>query len=578
VLDRAEQQLARCPNPPSRRNLRLNRIELALKRRDAGQAEVLLRALEEDRSGQSTHLAAWQARAWGELHLLRGDGTQAADFFAFAYQLAESAQLKDCAYLAKLGRARALARQTDHEATLEAYLAAEHAADALVRWAPFGEGQQLTALQTQESSRELVTHLLARKDAARARQAAVRAARRVGLASYHASRLASVGNALRAQWDRAVADYRTRREELQRAARDDWKLSREGLEAQRQSRALQEQELENTLAAAYALLSDESSSESALEPTDDDARLLLAPSSDAWWAFLWRRSVLSVHLVHGSPPSVGLVPRAELRRELERGLSVALEQFERDGFLEAPLLRVAVPPELATLDVHALPLAGRTLIDHIPVAYDSGPHSDAGRRKRVEPPTGQLLLGDPNSDLPWAAAETRRLAKLFPGAKVLLGSQIEFNAVLQHLPNVHLLHFAGHTSSGGLDGMDGALHLDAKTRISLGDVLALAHVPEFVVLSSCASSVSPDVGGGLSIGHAFLTAGARAVVGSSRTISDALAQTFMRELYERLLGDGEGARLPDDIHTWAEGIRAAGRAVRRSDGTADWASIRLLLP
>jgi hypothetical protein len=288
--------------------------------------------------------------------------------------------------------------------------------------------------------------------------------------------------------------------------------------------------------------------------------------------------VLSVALVHGSPPSVGLVPRAEQRRELERGLSAALERFESDGLLEAPLLRVSVPPELATLDVHALPIAGRTLIDRIPIAYDSGPRSDAGRRKRVEPAIGQLLLGDPNSDLPWAAAETRRLAELLPGAKVLLGPQTAFSAVFQHLPRVHLLHFAGHASSGGLDGLGGALHLGAKDRISLGDVLALAHVPEFVVLSSCASSVSPDVGGGLSIGHAFLAAGARAVVGSSRTISDALAQTFMRELYERLLGDGKAADLPKDIHTWAEGIRAAGQAVRRSDGTADWASIRLLLP
>jgi hypothetical protein len=125
--------------------------------------------------------------------------------------------------------------------------------------------------------------------------------------------------------------------------------------------------------------------------------------------------------------------------------------------------------------------------------------------------------------------------------------------------------------------LDGALELSHGQRLSAADVLACERVPEFVVLSACTSSVSPEPGGGFSIGQAFLAAGSRAVIGASRAISDQLAGRFADALYERLLTAGSPPELPRDVHAWAAAVRAAALEQARADPEADWASIRLLL-
>jgi CHAT domain-containing protein len=189
-----------------------------------------------------------------------------------------------------------------------------------------------------------------------------------------------------------------------------------------------------------------------------------------------------------------------------------------------------------------------------------------------------LLLGDPNSDLPRANAEAQRVARRLLNARVLLEAHSTLEALVKELPNARLLHFAGHARSGGVDGLDGALELSHGQRFSVGDVLSSERVPEFVVLSACTSSVSPEPGGGLSIGQAFLLAGSRAVVGASRAISDRLAGRFADALYDRLLASGSATTsLPRDAATWAAAVQAAALEQARADPQADWASIRLLL-
>jgi hypothetical protein len=565
ALDRAEHLSERCPDPLARRNQALNRVELALRRGDAADAEARLQALETDTSGRSTRLAAWQALYSGRLHLLRKDGSrQALAAFEQANQLAESIELKDCAYLARLGRARALLQRNDASA-MAAYYQAEDAADALVRWAPFGQGQQLTALETQESSRELLSLLLGRNQIADAYALAVRMARRVWASNFRANRIAALSGAQRERWERAGAEYSTRRRALERAASDDWKLSAEAVSETRLSRALELQRVENALAEAYALLSHQVDDPPA---KTDDPQLTLASGHDGWWAFLARGDALEVSLVATSSD----------RQDVERGLVAALEGFEAAGLLAAEILRVTLPPELAALDVHALELGGRPVAERLPVAYSFDPGRSSERRAADHRPWSALVLGDPNDDLPSAGSEAKRLSSRLSASRALFGAEVTFEAVSAHLPNAMLLHFAGHANSGGLDGLDGALRLTAGERLSLGDVFSLRRVPEFVVLSACTSSVSPGAGGGLSIGQAFVAAGSRAVVGASRPVSDGLAQRFTQALYDELFGSDTRAALPRDGHAWASAVRAAGMKVKRDDPAADWASMRLLLP
>ncbi len=559
ALDRVERLQSRCPDPLSRRNQALNRVELALLRGELADAAQRLGALEDDATGRSTRLAAWQALYSGRLSLARKESSRALAAFEQAAALAESAQRLDCSYLANLGRARSLAERGDPD-TAAAYLEAEDAVDALVRAAPFGQGQQLTALQAQESARELLSLLVEQKRVADAYALTVRAARRAWAANFRGGRISALRGPQKARWDRAVAEYLTRRQALERAAQDDWKLSSEGLTQTRLSRALENQRLENALAEAYSLLADEPVEE--LSRPGQDAELTLARGSDGWFAFLRRGDD---------------TPRVERLQNVARDLGVALERFEREKLLDAPLLRVVVPPELSALDVHALEVGGQPLIARVPVAYSFEP----GRAKPPAPDARSgpaLVLGDPNQDLPWALAEARRLSQRLAGAVSLFGERVSRGSVESYLPSATLLHFAGHASSGGIDGLDGSLHLAGGQRLSLGDVFALRGVPEFVVLSACTSSVSHGSGTGLGIGQAFVAAGSRAVVGASRNVSDRLARDFTQRFYDALLGASSRAVLPRDHYAWASAFRVASMKVMSEDPGADWASLRLLVP
>jgi hypothetical protein len=567
ALAQAEGSYERCPDPLSRRNQRLNRVKLALLRGDAETAEAVLKALEGDATGRSTRLAAWQALYQGELFLLRSEAQKAVGAFEQAAALAAGIQVEDCMYLARLGRARALSEQGD-AAALTAYLEAEEAADALVNAAPFGQGQQLTALEVQQSSRELLSLLLRRGELRSAYTLALRASERMWASNFRTNRIAAASGPLRARWERAVSEYQRLRAELERAARDDWKLSSEGLRAIRLSRALQTQQLESALANAHALFSPDEAVTATAAP--DEAHLLLAAGKEGFWAFAARGDTLEAVLAApASTPSAG---RA-------RAIALALEQFQQKALFDAPLLSVSLPPELLTLDLHALPVAGRALIEHVPVAYTFGPGASRERGPAEARPVTALVLGDPNLDLPWAGSEARQVAGRFSSSIALIGADVTFEAASRHLPGARLLHFAGHASSGGLDGVDGALRLNAGQRWSLGDVFSMPRVPEFVVLSACTSSVSPERGGGLSIGQAFVAAGSRAVLGASRAISDSLARRFVHSLYDALFASAPGAAAPPgDVRAWAAAARTASLNLKRSDPGADWASMRLLLP
>ena len=265
------------------------------------------------------------------------------------------------------------------------------------------------------------------------------------------------------------------------------------------------------------------------------------------------------------------------KQALEVFRDLRSERFERDGLLAAPLLRVNLPPELQALDVHALRVDGRALVEWVPVGYAFEPGAASDSSPRDTGTKAALAFGDPNADLPRANAEARRVAHRLANARLLLGDQVTFEAVVNGLANARSLHFAGHARSGGIDGLDGALGLGQGQRLSVADVLACERVPEFVVLSACTSSVSPEPGGGLSIGQAFLVAGSRVVVGASRAISDHLAGRFADALYDRLLSAGSSRELPRDVHAWAAAARAAALEQELADPKADWASIRLLL-
>jgi CHAT domain-containing protein len=140
------------------------------------------------------------------------------------------------------------------------------------------------------------------------------------------------------------------------------------------------------------------------------------------------------------------------------------------------------------------------------------------------------------------------------------------------LGSASLLHYAGHASYGGPDGMDSALSLAGGQRLTPADILALPRTPPMVTLFGCdtgreSASGAFDV---LGLSTAFLVAGSRAVVATSRVIDDALARQVAGEFYRRLIEAPSSD--PSAV------LRSAVLSVRDRAPTSDWTAFRVLVP
>jgi len=136
-----------------------------------------------------------------------------------------------------------------------------------------------------------------------------------------------------------------------------------------------------------------------------------------------------------------------------------------------------------------------------------------------------VVVGNPTSDLPHAQAEALQVAKHLKIAP-FLGARAQ-RSVFERLSDVRLLHLAAHTSvetqGASIELADGKLYAHEILERGLG--------PQTVVLSSCASAISSDGEGLMSLSGSFLAAGSRQVVASLRSIKDAGSAEFMQHFY-----------------------------------------------
>jgi cellulose synthase operon protein C len=244
----------------------------------------------------------------------------------------------------------------------------------------------------------------------------------------------------------------------------------------------------------------------------------------------------------------------------------------------ATRLRVLPYGALEGLDFHALLFEGEPLVAHAPVAY--GVDLPARPSMPADPAaTSALVVADPRGDLPAARAEAQRIAGMLRergGLEplVLQGREATHRAVRDaiELRQTSLLHYAGHGVFEGRDGWESGFPLAAGGWLSVGDVLVLRRAPDLVLLSGCETARAPSgsSAAGLGLAQAFIVAGSRAVVASSRPVDDTLAERLMTALH-RALGANAGIDL-------AASLREAELAVRRESPGADWAAFRVLVP
>lgn len=202
------------------------------------------------------------------------------------------------------------------------------------------------------------------------------------------------------------------------------------------------------------------------------------------------------------------------------------------------------------------------------------------KRRAEARPTSVVVIADPTSDrakpLPWSRDEAANIAAIH-GATILIGQEATRARVAEAIGSSSLVHYAGHAdsdagqsygalllASGG--GDSGLLFADEIARMDL-------RARPLVVLSACGTlrGKTNHVAGMPSLSHAFLAAGASAVVGTLWDIDDDTAAPLFLKFHQQL----HAGEVP------AGALRAAQLAMLQSSEPrlrhpASWSAVEVL--
>ncbi|MBK8713970.1 MAG: CHAT domain-containing protein [Deltaproteobacteria bacterium] len=454
-------------------------------------------------------------------------------------------------------RALLLERFELDAAALDAWRRAEAILDAEVSSLGLAQGRETLISARFTSARGLVDALLrsGRVDEALCR---IRLAR--GRALRAADRRAGGERPSELAQSDAFAQIRS---ELDLEAAADWEYSADEQRRRRARRDERRREALNLLEQAGAPGSHTYDDCSLLRPRAPDELLLaLLPARDETLA-----------IVHG-PAGARAWHATEIPEHEADAMTwgAALVDGLGDDLADVERLRVLPVGAAWTVPLHAARTHGAPLVDRVAVAYGL----DLPRRSVAAPSARAMVVADPSEDLPQARAEQQLVVEALRAAawqvQLLQGSAAGRTEVLAGMGEVELFHYAGHGAHRGDDGWDGALLLDRGSTIEAADVLALPRVPRFVVLAGCETGAvrSALVDGGMSLGRAFLLAGADAVLVGDRKLGDEDSAAFARALYD-------GSAAPGAFDATAA-VRRAYQRRQASDAAPDaWAGFRLLV-
>lgn len=198
------------------------------------------------------------------------------------------------------------------------------------------------------------------------------------------------------------------------------------------------------------------------------------------------------------------------------------------------------------------------LLDEVEIVYAPSALSRRVCQKRAAEravrPRRVLAVGNPlpqKPPLPGAEREARMVAELFDpaDAELLVGSQATKTAILTALPTATHVHLACHGSASWPEDILSAHLLAAHGEpITAREILALSDFePQLVVASACQTGVLQGydtADQALSLGTAFLGAGAAATVATLWPVDDYATALLMSRFYATLLGDAA-----DDLAT-----------------------------
>ncbi len=533
LMQHAQEDLANCPDPFRQRNLLIEQLLLAVEQGALEAGMAAQKALLMVQGGQSPLLQVWQHDAQGRLALLRGQWQIALRFFENENHLAQHLGLAQESFRALVGQGMALKMGKRRGLAVAALQQAEAALDGLARQVPLGQGVAAFTRDHRQSVQELVQTLLQMGQQAAAADAVRVARSRALLLASQAPQVARLSAPARQQWETALAHYHQLRSqfELQQA---NWdrpvdKLVEPSSNATPDTASVPA-DIDQALDEVYRALRPGASVTRATlrKPGEDEIVLGYFQANDGLLGFV----------VTPKGARFARVDDVPAESNAARMSSALLTPFERE-LTNAKLISLVLPPAMWPIDFASLPWKSKPLAQHAAIQYQLDVcHGVEGCVPQgvLTGRASALVISDPKLDLQGARKEAASVTSLLSSTNhvivALAGSDATHERVIDTLAKSVLLHYAGHGTFSGTDGWQSALFLGQDTRLLVGDILSLKQAPRKVVLSSCEGARLDETAGGLSLAHAFVTAGAGVVIAAVRQVPDATARALSEALYE----------------------------------------------
>lgn len=537
---------ASCPQPPAVTNaLVIKGLALAQRGEWTRAGATLERALER-RASMPSNAPPWIWEVQARVALAANDLASASSAYAAMEAFAGRAGQRRWQWWARAGSARVHARAGRSQAALRAYEAAETLAqrEAPSTLRPSGSTLWGSA-RDRVAEAHASLHLRAGRPEASVEVLVRRSRRR--LASFAtAARIQKLSPAQRSNWEAAAQHYASLRAKLDDEMETAWSRANWRKSAPVQKLARQ---LETALDATISALGPPAELRALTVPPKGELLLGFEDLEGCVLAFAWSRWRRVVRRMD--------CPEAPLTQP-GAWLEPFLEDIDRTDRIV-----IHAQSRVRSIDLHAVEIDGVPLGAAKTVVYAVG----APRLPQREAPAPALVVSDPSADLPLARDEgqwvSRRLRQAGWSIIERSGRAVARDMLEQPL---QWLHWAGHglSRSRSFDSLGtGALRLADGASIEPADVLTLTAAPRNVVMTAC--QTAPTGTRHLTLGEAFVLAGSRAVVSTTRSVTDEDAAAFAKALYQ-------DPRLSDPTAA----IRAA--YAQLAPSKADWAAFRVFIP
>jgi cellulose synthase operon protein C len=523
-----------CGSPEQRLTARLNLALAAQQANRWPEAQQALSDAEPLASRATLGQRFWWLDLKGRQAIAEKNERTALDLYDQLAAVARDVRSIEGSFRAAVGRANAQLKLGRPEEALVSFKEADGLIDEQTLHIPASEGRDTFLGQRESAVRQYLQLLLDRGQQQEAFELARRDRSRLLRQLEVKDRLTSMTPAQQQQWDEAMSKYWGLHVQVDdEAAREDL-LPGDELKKAMESQAKQLDEARKELDHAMSALGGSGNHEESSPSPPGPGEVILAyhPLPAGWVGFAAIPDGIPTISFFDLPDDVLADPGADRFRE---ALAAKLIGPFRSVLERAANVRVLPFGPLRSVDFHVLPLAGKPLMDWLPVVYGL----DVPTRP-LSAPAGRpvaLLVADPEDNLREARKESESVEEAIRGQgwtpKLLKGKEASVGAVRDALPRASLFEFAGHGELRGFAGWDSALRLADGSRLTSRDVLTL-RVPAWVVLSTCEGGRSSKEapGEGVGLAQAFLLAGSQAVVAAVRPVLDSTAREFVADLHQ----------------------------------------------